>query len=227
MKSGYNWAKGICRRVSIQTIFFDLDETIYPATSGVWPAISRRIESFLSEVMHFPEDQITEVRTYLYHTYGTTLRGLQVEHHVDTLHYLAYVHDIPLEDYLRPDPALRETLLGLTQRRVIFTNADRAHAGRVIQAVGLEGCFEQIIDILDIMPYCKPQPEAFEIALRLARNPDPRECAVVDDSPANLQTAHALGMKTIGVAGRFPSDDRDAVIEKLADLPVALAGLEG
>lgn len=211
----------------IHTIFFDLDETIYPADSGVWPAISRRIESFLSEVMHFPDDQITGMRTYLYHTYGTTLRGLQAEYHVDTRYYLDYVHDIPLEEYLSPDPALRAVMLGLPQRRVIFTNADRAHAGRVLKAVGLEGCFEQVIDILDIAPYCKPQIEAFEIALRLAGNPDPGECAVVDDSPANLEAAHALGMKTICVAGRFPADHRDAAIEKLADLPPALARLEG
>ncbi len=32
------------------------------------------------------------------HTYGTTLKGLQIHNKVDTDEYLAYVHNVPLEN---------------------------------------------------------------------------------------------------------------------------------
>ncbi len=55
---------------------------------------------------------------------GTTMRGLQIHHQIDTDDYLAYVHDLPLHDYLYPNPQLRSLLTSLPQRRWIFTNAD-------------------------------------------------------------------------------------------------------
>ncbi len=210
----------------IQTIFFDLDETIYPASSGIWPEIGRRIERYMGEVVRIPADQVTGVRKHYFHTYGTTLRGLQIEHQVDMHDYLAYVHDIPLANYLSPNPALREMLLNLPQRRLIFTNADRAHAGRVLAVLGLEGCFERIIDIHDIAPYCKPQPEAFALALRLAGDPHPRECLLVDDSAGNLQMAAQLGMYTVRVGSSQPPNGWDAGIESLAGLPAVLAAIQ-
>ena len=32
------------------------------------------------------------------------MRGLQVTHHLDEKDYLAFVHDVPVEERLQPDP---------------------------------------------------------------------------------------------------------------------------
>ena len=56
-------------------------------------------------------EEIPQLRQAYYENYGTTLRGLQQHYQVDAEDYLAYVHDLPLEDYLEPDPELRELLL--------------------------------------------------------------------------------------------------------------------
>ncbi len=73
-----------------------------------------------------PRREIPAIRRHYFETYGTTLRGLQKHHQVDTDDYLAYVHDLPLEQYIQPNPALHDLLVSLPQRRFIFTNADAA-----------------------------------------------------------------------------------------------------
>ena len=113
------------------TIFFDLDETLYPSSSGLWLAIRERINAFMHERMGFPPEQIEALREEYFREYGTTLRGLQANYSVDMDEYLAFVHDLPLEAHLHPDPELRGVIEALPARKFIFTNADCAHANRV------------------------------------------------------------------------------------------------
>lgn len=215
----------------IRTLFIDLDETLYPASCGVWEAISKRIEAYMHERMGVPQAEITDLRRSLYQQYGTTLHGLQVTRGVDTADFLAYVHDIPLASLLQPDPQLRGALLQLNQRKFIFTNADRPHAERVITQLGLQGCFDGIIDILDIAPHCKPMAEAFTKALQLAGESDAAQCAFIDDSPRNLAGARAAGFYTIQVGSpkrgfQHPTAAADAQIERLADIPALLKAID-
>ncbi|HSV86109.1 MAG TPA: pyrimidine 5'-nucleotidase [Levilinea sp.] len=208
------------------TLFFDLDETLYPRQSGVWEAIAERIDRYMLEILHFHPNDIYPTRTRLFQQFGTTLKGLQTVCNVDPYHYLHYVHDIPVDVLLRPNPALREVLLRYPQRKAIFTNADLPHAERVIGALGLEGCFEQVIDIHDIFPYCKPDAEAFEIALEKSGNPAPEECVLLDDKLSNLAAARRQGMYTILVGANGAAMGCDVAIDLLEDLPRVLDPLE-
>lgn len=206
------------------TFLIDLDETIYPANCGVWDAISERMERYMHERLALPWDEIPTIRKSLYQQYGTTLRGLQVTRQVDEREFIDYVHDIPLEQYLGPDPALRAMLLRYPQRKFVFTNADRKHAGRVIARMGLEGCFDGIVDIFDIAPYCKPMLEAYQKALALAGVSDPGRCVFLDDSLRNLAGARAAGLFTVRVGAPKPGyahleSGADAMIARLLDLP--------
>jgi putative hydrolase of the HAD superfamily len=185
--------------MTYSTLFFDVDDTLYPAQCGLWEAIGDRINLFMYERMGFPVDTLSARRSELFHTYGTTLRGLKMVYGVDEHDYLAFVHDVPLASYIHPDPAAREVLLRYPQRRLIFTNGDIHHACRVLTVLELSDCFEQIIDILSIWPYCKPQREAFQIALDKAGITEPHECILVDDSQNNLAAAREFGMYTVWV----------------------------
>lgn len=205
--------------MSITTFFFDLDDTLYAPSSGLWDAIRLRMERYLNERLGIPREEISGLRAHLYATYGTTLRGLQMTRSVNTLEYLAYVHDVPLRDYIAPDPRVRPVIERLPGRKLIFTNADRNHANRVLDVLGLQGVFEDIIDILDIAPYCKPQIEAFQIALRRAGSPDPRTCLMLDDAPRNLAAARLAGFQTVCVGGQAaPEDGCTFTIPHLSDL---------
>lgn len=203
-------------------LFFDLDETLYPTSSGVWDAIALRIDRYLEDKLHFPRPEIPALRARLFHTYGTTLRGLKEEYHIDELDYLRYVHDIPLKDYLSPNPLLRQILLEYPLRRLIFTNADVHHACRVLDVLGLSDCFDQIIDVLDIWPYCKPQPEAFRLALQYSGNPPVNECIFIDDGPKNIVAARQMGFYTISVGAASRQAGAHASIAAIHELPRVL-----
>jgi len=210
--------------MSFTTFFFDLDDTLYPPTAGLWEQIGSRINLYMSERMGFPADQVQAIREKYFREYGTTLRGLQANHQVDMDDYLAFVHNVPLKLYIQPNPALRAALESIHARKFIFTNADTNHAGRVIEAVGLQGLFDGIIDVHAIAPYCKPMPEAFQLALERAGHPEPRSCALLDDQPRITRAARLLGMYTILVGKPDPGEDADAALVQLADLPVLLNG---
>ena len=84
--------------MTITTIFFDLDDTLYPSNSGLWQQIKDRIGLYMLEKLHIPAGQVQTLRRQYFEQYGTTLRGLQANYPFEMLDYLAYVHDVPLAD---------------------------------------------------------------------------------------------------------------------------------
>jgi putative hydrolase of the HAD superfamily len=211
----------------LDAFFIDLDDTVYPASSGIWPMIRQRIGQYMLERVGLSQEAIPELRRGLFEKYGTTLRGLQAEYHVDIEEYLAYVHDVPVEERLHPDPALRQILLSYSQPKFIFTNADARHAERVLAALQLRDCFSQIIDIHQIAPACKPQPYSFQVALKAAGWPNPRRCLFVDDAPHNLRAGRELGFFTVMVGTQEPNPAADRVIPRLCVLPEILPVVAG
>jgi pyrimidine 5'-nucleotidase len=204
------------------TLFFDLDETLYPSSSGLWFAIRERINAYMRERLGFSPQEIDARREMYFREYGTTLRGLQANYAIDMEDYLAFVHAVPLARYLQPDPALRAMLAGLPGRKFIFTNADRAHAERVLDALGLQGMFDAILDVHVIAPYCKPMPESFQMALKAAGSPDPHDCLLLDDQARITRAALDLGFYTVLVGKDGPQPDADASLGRLVDLPALL-----
>ncbi|XWS76755.1 hypothetical protein CRYUN_Cryun01aG0204800 [Craigia yunnanensis] len=74
----------------------------------------------------------------------------------DNDEFHAYVHGRLPYETLRPDPVLRNLLLSMPQRKIIFTNADKAHARQVLKRLGLEDCFEGIICFETLNPPLEP-----------------------------------------------------------------------
>jgi pyrimidine 5'-nucleotidase len=204
------------------TLFFDLDDTLYPASTGLWHAIKERMNLFMRDRLCIPEADIPALREQYFKAYGTTLRGLQQHHQVDAADYLAYVHDLPLQDYLTPNPVLREILASLPSRKLIFTNADIPHARRVLQALQLNDLFDRIVDINAIAPYCKPMPESFAIAMDLANEPDPRKCVMIDDLPRTTRAALDVGMASLLYGSNIPTPDASGAFTDWRELPILL-----
>jgi putative hydrolase of the HAD superfamily len=203
----------------IETIFFDLDATLYPESNGLWPAIRVKINQYMRDCMELPESEIPQLREYYLVHYGTTLRGLQIHYGIEAEEYLNFVHDLPLEEYLQPDPDLRAMLFSIPRRRLLFTNSDRPHAERVMSILGIEDCFEGMVDVYTMNPYCKPRPEAYRFALQFAGVTDPRTCALLDDSTRNLTTAREMGFFTILVGQNSTHPSADRTLVDIHDLP--------
>jgi pyrimidine 5'-nucleotidase len=204
------------------TLFFDLDDTLYPSSTGLWPAIKDRMNLFMLERLGIPENDIPFLREQYFKMYGTTLRGLEERHHVDKEDFLAFVHDLPLKDYLRPDPIVREVIASLTTRNFVFTNADVPHARRVLTALQLDDLFETVVDVNAVAPYCKPMPESFAIAMDLADEPDPRKCVMIDDLPRTTRAALDVGMASLLYGCNDPTEDASGVFTDWTHLPILL-----
>lgn len=211
--------------MTFTTIFFDLDDTLYPSSSGLWPEISNRINQYIQNYLNLSWDEVIEIRKGFIAKYETTLRGLKAGYDINEKDYLQYVHDIPLSDYLRPDPIIQQMLKELPHRKIIFTNADADHAGRVIEVLGISKYFDGIVDILSMAPYCKPQPEAYEFALIEAGERIPGRCVMIDDRIDNLDAAQLMGIATVQVGSTDLASERHTTISDLAKLLDVMPGL--
>ena len=204
------------------TIFFDLDDTLYPSNTGLWKAIKERMNLYMRDRMGFPEKDVPLLREQYFKMYGTTLRGLQARHNVDAQEYLAFVHDLPLMDFLTPNPVVREVIASLPSRKLIFTNADVPHARRVLAALDLDGLFDAIVDVNAVAPYCKPMPESFAIAQELADEPDPRKCVMIDDLPRTTRAALNAGMASLLYGTDEPTSEASGAFTDWTHLPILL-----
>jgi putative hydrolase of the HAD superfamily len=213
----------------LRLALFDLDDTLYPASCGLWPVLVMRIERYMIERLGIAAQSVPEMRRRYLAGFGSTLNGLRHEYNLDTVEYLAFVHDVPLEQFIRPDPRLGEMLGRLPVEKAIFTNADAPHARRVLATLGIAEHFPLIVDVHSMGFFNKPDPRAYEYVLAQA-GARPDECIFVDDRLPNLQPAGALGMWTVlvkdGANGSQPPAGIDFQIASVMEIePIISAAL--
>jgi putative hydrolase of the HAD superfamily len=180
-----------------ETWVFDLDNTLYPASTNLFGQIDLRMRDFIAGSLDLELEEARALQKTYFHTYGTTLRGLMEHHAVDAQAFLDYVHDIDI-DALKPSPALDTALARLSGRKVIFTNASTGHARRVMRRLGVEHHFDAVFDIADAGFEPKPDPAVYAQLVERHRI-DPRTSVMVEDIARNLEPAAALGMTTVWV----------------------------
>lgn len=96
---------------------FDLDNTLYPASSRLFDQVDARMGAFVQEALGIADrEEARRIQKQYLREHGTTLRGLMDRHGVDPDAFMAYVHDIDLSP-LAPNPAL----IVLPERELIFT----------------------------------------------------------------------------------------------------------
>jgi putative hydrolase of the HAD superfamily len=207
----------------IRYILFDLDETLYPPSAGLMPEISARMNEYMMTRVGIPASDVAQLRQAYWERYGTTLRGLCIERHIDVQEFLNFVHDIRIEKYLQMDVRLDAMLAQLSQEKFVFTNAPANYARRVLRALGVEKHFTNIFDINFITYESKPLPSAYHHVLA-ALGARAQECLLIDDSARNLVPAKALGMRTVWLSPDHARQDGavDGVIATIYDLPEIL-----
>jgi putative hydrolase of the HAD superfamily len=208
-----------------EVLFIDLDETIYPKSNGLWQAISKRINSYLTDRMGIPLEKAMILRQQYFENYGTTLRGLMENHAIDPIDYLDYVHDVPIERMIQKDPQLRILFEELSPRCYIFTNASVNYAKRILQHLNIEDRIEDIIDILALQFHNKPRKEAYDRALAIAGNPKSEKCMLVDDRIPNLSPAKDLGMTTVLVGDMVDDPSVDYALQSIHEILTIVPGI--
>jgi len=206
-------------------IVFDLDETLYPRDAGLMQEIGRRITLWVQQSLGLTAEEANSLRRSYLRRYGTTLGGLIAEQQVDVDHYLAFVHDVPVERYIQPHPALAAMLDSLPLRKAIFTNATSEHARRVLRALGVADRFEQVVGIRELDLCNKPDPKTYRrlLALLDARAED---CILVEDRAVNLRPGKRMGMTTVLVDG-VSEEGVDFVVEYVLEVGPLVTRLLG
>ena len=87
-------------------ILFDLDDTLYSPDVGLMQEMGRRITRWVQHGLGLSPQEAAELRRRYLEQYGTTLGGLVAEHDVAVDAYLAFVHEVPVEQNVLPSPAL-------------------------------------------------------------------------------------------------------------------------
>lgn len=192
----------------VETWVFDLDNTLYPHHLNLWQQVDARIRDFVSDWLKVPPEEAFRIQKDYYKRYGTTMRGMMTEHGVHADDYLAYVHAIDHSPLL-PNPAMGDAIERLPGRKLILTNGSTAHAGKVLERLGIGHHFEAVFDIIAAELEPKPAPQTYRRFLD-RHGVDPARAAMFEDLARNLTVPHQLGMTTVLVV---PDGSQDVVRE--------------
>jgi putative hydrolase of the HAD superfamily len=190
----------------VETWVFDLDNTLYPHHLNLWQQVDVRIRNYIAAFLGTTYDEAFRKQKDFYRRYGTTMRGMMIEHGMDPDGFLAYVHQIdhtPVE----PNPALGLALARLPGRKLILTNGTRAHADAILARLAVAHHFDDVFDIVAGELEPKPFPKTYDRFLA-RHGVDAAKAAMFEDLARNLEVPHALGMTTVLVV-----PERDVVRE--------------
>lgn len=180
---------------SVDEWVFDLDNTLYPAHSNLFAQIDVKITDFVQRLIGLSHDDARTLQRDYYRRYGTTLRGLMLEHDIAPDEFLEFVHDID-HSTLQVDPRLGAAIERLPGRKFIMTNGTRKHAENVAAQLGITHHFSDIFGIIeaDLLP--KPHPDTYDRFLT-KNSIHPKRAAMFEDLARNLEVPGTLGMRTV------------------------------
>jgi len=180
---------------------FDLDNTLHNASHQAFPMLDASMNAYIEVHLGLGADDALALRRRYWLRYGATLPGLARHHGVKAAHFLHETHRLPgLEAGLHGHPHDLAALRQLPGRKLLFTNAPRAYAERVLAAIGLVGAFERIVSIEDMAVFgeSRPKPDARMFRVVLARlKLRPGDCVLVEDTLIHQKSARSLGLRTV------------------------------
>ncbi|XP_066398038.1 suppressor of disruption of TFIIS-like isoform X2 [Miscanthus floridulus] len=225
-------------------VLLDLDDTLYPGNTGIGAALKRNIDEFLQAKLGVSADKAAAMRVELFRTHGSSLAGLiALGYDVHPDEYHSYVHGRLPYDMIPGDPQLERLLQSIPQRKVLFTNSDRAHMKRALERLGVdEAIFDAVVCFETMNPHLfgeareergdnlgvvlKPAVDAIVAGLRVAGS-NPRRTLFLDDSERNIAAGKALGLRTALVGKRVRSKEADYALENIGALRWAIPEIWG
>ena len=183
--------------MTVEYILFDLDNTLYSSSTGLLREIDRRMTVFVSKYLGTSEENAKLLRIGFRDRYGTTLRGLMIEHNfTDYESFFTEVHPKNLTKYLEKDLYLKETLEKINIPKSVLTNSPMEHAKRVLDFLEVRDFFENIFDIRFNKLEGKPNLSAYTRVLKKI-NKQPEKVLFIDDLSIYLEPFRELGGKVI------------------------------
>jgi putative hydrolase of the HAD superfamily len=190
----------LSRRAGGVVWIFDLDNTLHNATPHIFPHINRSMTAYLQQHLQLDEQAADALRVDYWQRYGATLSGMVRHHGTEPEHFLWHTHQFPeLPQMVLREPHLRQVLMRLPGRKLVFSNAPQHYAHDVLKLLKIDDLFVDLFAIEHTRYRPKPQLAGF-IRLMRKHRLNPAQCVMVEDSAENLRTAKRLGMKTVWVS---------------------------
>jgi putative hydrolase of the HAD superfamily len=182
---------------------FDLDDTLHDASAHIFPVMNRAMTQYIMDQLNLEEHEAHQLRQHYWRIYGATLKGLMRHHGVDAYHFLKETHAyMDLPSMVVQVKRLRYMLQNLKGRKVIFTNAPRAYALRVLDILGIGDMFDLVFSVESTQFHAKPSVRGFRLLLKSIKA-SPKNCIMLEDNLPALMTAKRLGMRTIWVTKKL------------------------
>lgn len=182
---------------------FDLDDTLHNASAHIFPVMNRAMTQYIMRHLDLDESSAHALRQHYWRIYGATLKGLVRHHDTNPHHFLEETHQLEnLHEMVIQVKRLRHMLQSLAGRKLVFTNAPRSYALRVLDILDIEGVFEQIFSVESTKFHAKPSVRGFQKLLKSIKA-KASDCIMLEDSLPALMTAKRLGMKTIWVSKKL------------------------
>jgi HAD superfamily hydrolase (TIGR01509 family) len=103
------------------------------------------------------------------------------------------------ETDLKPIAGVREAILTLPHPRCVASSSVPERIALSLRVTGLADLFDNIFSATQVSRG-KPAPDLFLLAAE-KMGTRPKDCLVIEDSPAGIQAAVAAGMRVIGFTG--------------------------
>lgn len=105
------------------------------------------------------------------------------------------------------DPTRLAVLDAIPHPKIVWSNSPRIHIQRVLQHVGLAGCFERIIGLEDTNYRTKPRSDVFAFIQEMFAQHSP--IIFCDNSLENIETANTHGWRTIWFCPESKKEESD------------------
>ncbi len=182
---------------------FDLDDTLHNASAHIFPVMNHAMTQYIQDTLDLDETAAYRLRQHYWRIYGATLKGLMRHHGTDPYHFLHKSHKlINLPEMVIVTKRLRYMLQNLKDRKVIFTNAPKSYALRVLDLLGIGDMFELVFSVESAKFHAKPSVRGFQMLLKTI-HAKPCDCVMIEDNLPALMTEKRLGMKTIWVTKKL------------------------
>ena len=196
---------------------FDLDNTLHDAQEKIFPVINKKINEYICTTVKIKLREADSLRQKYWEQYGATLEGLVKHHNINPTEFLRQTHTlVNLEELVVPMPDLIKVLSSIDGQKILYTNAPRAYANKVLKICEVKSYFNEIYSIEDCNFLAKPSEVSMRFFLEKYKI---KKAYFVDDVKENLETANKFGLSTIWITNEKESPSYvDKKISKLKDL---------
>ena len=210
----------------------DLDDTLYSASAGMFHDIHVLMDDYIQSALGVSSQTANLLRKEYWQRYGVTFLGLWLHHGIDPIDFLTKTHNVDISS-VKTRGLMRQSLVSLPDKKVLFTNAPNHFAERILKKINLRGVFQAKYCVNDMKVFGRwcPKPSAAMLQKVLTNHGiRPTEACLIDDNLCNLKVAHQLGLQTVLCKGWHhhgteivkPINYVDAQISHLRDIPKVL-----